>query len=79
MTIEQFRSLYEARPFRRLIINLADGRRIPMEHREFVLTVPGGRTVVVAEPDGRLHILDLLLVTDLETAPSDASSPQAPR
>ncbi len=37
-----------------------------MHHREFVMTVPSGRTVVVAQPDDTLNIVDLLLVTDLE-------------
>lgn len=70
MTIEQLRAAYDAQPFRPFNLHIADGRSIPVEHREFLMTVPRGRTIVVAEPDGRLHILDLLLVTDIEITPT---------
>ena len=66
MTIEQFRGLYEAQPFQPFVIHLADGRNIPVTSREFIMTVPSGRTLVVAGADDRVHIIDLLLVTDLE-------------
>ena len=73
MTIEQLRAAYEAQPFRPFVMHLADGREIPVAHREFIMTVPSGRTVVVAQPDDRLNIIDLLLVTDLEIASSKSS------
>jgi hypothetical protein len=69
MTIEQLRALHDAQPFRPFVIHLADGREIPVHHREFVMTVPSGRTLVVAQPDDTLNIVDLLLVTDLEIKP----------
>jgi hypothetical protein len=50
-------------------IHLADGREIPVLSPEFILVVPSGRTIVVCQPDGRLNIIDLLLVTDLEFRP----------
>ena len=66
MTVEQLRAAYSAEPFRPFVMHLADGRAIPVEHREFMMTVPSGRTVVVAQPDDTVNIIDLLLVTDLE-------------
>ena len=66
MTIEQLKDTYERQPFRPFIIHLADGRQIPVNSREFMLTVPSGRTIVVAQPDDRLHIIDFLMITDLE-------------
>jgi len=69
MTIEQLRTAYGAQPFRPFVIHLADGRAVPVEHREFIMTVPSGRTIVVAQPDDTLNIIDLLLVTDLEIKP----------
>lgn len=65
MTVEQVRQLYEATPFEPFVIHLADGRKIPVVSREFILIVPKGRMLVVAEPNGKLHHVDLLLVTDL--------------
>ncbi len=70
MTIEQLRSVYNAQPFRPFVIHLADGRALPVHHREFIMTVPSGRTVVVAQPDDTVNIIDLLLVTDLELKPA---------
>lgn len=66
MTIEKIRDLYNAQPFRPFVMHLADGREIPVHHREFIMTVPSGRTIVVVQPDDSLNIIDLLLVTDLE-------------
>jgi hypothetical protein len=66
MTIEQLRDLYRARPFRPFVIHLADGRQVPVNHPEFIMTVPSGRTILVVQPDDRVNIIDLLLVTDLE-------------
>ena len=70
MTIEQIRAAYQAQPFRPFIIHLADGRRVPVVSREFMLTVSSGRTIVVCQPDDTLNIIDLLLVTDLKIKPS---------
>jgi len=70
MTIEQLRTAYDAQPFRPFVMHLADGRSIPVRHREFIMTVPSGRTIVVCQPDDTLNIVDLLLITDLEMKPA---------
>jgi len=69
MTIERLRELYEAKPFQPFIIHLADGREIPVLHREFMANAPSGRTIVVFQPTDQMNIIDLLLVTDLEVRP----------
>ncbi len=73
MTIEQLKAAYDSQPFRPFVMHLADGREIPVLHREFMLTVPNGRTIVVVQPDSTMNILDLLLVTDLEFKPVAAN------
>ncbi len=70
MTIERIKELYEATPFQPFVLHLADGREIPVHHREFVAAAPSGRTLVVFQPDDRMNIIDLLLVTDVEIHPS---------
>jgi hypothetical protein len=70
MTIEQIRNVYNAQPFRPFVIHLADGRAVPVHHREFIMSVPSGRTLIVAQPDDTVNIIDLLLVTDLELKPA---------
>jgi hypothetical protein len=66
MTIERVREFYDAQPFRPFVIHLADGRQIPVHHRDFMMAAPSGRTIVVQQPDDSLNVIDLLLVTDLE-------------
>jgi hypothetical protein len=50
-------------------MHLADGRAVSIVNREFIMYSPSGRTVAAYQPDGRLNIIDLLLVTDLEIPP----------
>lgn len=66
MTIERIRAAYEARPFQPFVIHMADGRNVPVLSFEFMGFSPNWRTITVSTPDDRFHILDLLLVTDLE-------------
>ena len=70
MTIEQIRTMYSAQPFQPFVIHLADGRQVPVHHREFIMAVPSGRTLFVCQPDDTVNIIDLLLVTDLEFKPA---------
>ena len=66
MTIEQMKKLYDAKPFQPFVIHLADGREIPVVHRDFIMAVPSGRILVVATSDDAVDLIDLLLVTDVE-------------
>jgi hypothetical protein len=77
MTIEELRNLYDAQPFQSFTLHLADGRQIPVHHREFMIISPSGRTVIVYQPDDSFNIVDRLLVTALEVKPGAATSGQA--
>ena len=66
MTIEKVKELYDATPFRPFTFHLADGRAIPVHHRDFIMAAPSGRTLIVMQPDDSMNIIDLLLVTDVE-------------
>jgi hypothetical protein len=70
MIVDQLRNVYNAQPFQPFVIHLADGREVPVVHRDFIMTVPSGRTVIVVQPDDTVNIVDRLLVTDLEIKPS---------
>lgn len=74
MLIDRLRDVYNAQPFQPFVMHLADGRKVPVAHREFVMTVPSGRTVIVVEPDDTVNIVDLRRVTDLELKPSTNGS-----
>lgn len=77
MTIETMRAAYKSQPFIPFTIHLADGRSVPVMHPEFILAVPSGRTLIVCQPDDKMDIIDLLLVTDLVMrAQPSASNPR---
>jgi len=69
MTIEQFKNVMEAQPFRPFTIHMGDGRVFLVKHRDYVSRSPTGRTVIVYGDDDNFSILDLLLVTELEVHP----------
>ena len=69
MTTERFRELVNAEPFEKFAIHLADGREVTVHHPEYVALSGSGRTAVVFQPEDRMNIIDLLLVTDLEVLP----------
>jgi hypothetical protein len=76
MTVERFQQVLSAKPFRPFTIHLADGDSIHVVSREFVAPSPSGRTIVVFQPDDRMNILDLLLVTNLEVEPANGDRPR---
>ena len=69
MTLEKLREFCLAEPFRPFVLHLADGRNIPVSHREFIAAAPSGRTLAVYQPDDTFNLIDLLLVTDIEIKP----------
>ncbi len=70
MTTQQFRRHLDSEPFQPFVIHLADGGQIPVTSRQLVGYYPGGRTFAVAHSDTTISVIDLLLVTRLETKPT---------
>jgi len=67
MTINEFRNVLAAAPFRPFILHLADGQTIPVAHPDFVLATGQGRTAIVSIPEADwFAIVDLLLISHLE-------------
>ena len=77
ITIEQIRPLYSAVPFEPFVLHLSDGRKISVQRRELMAFSPSGRTIIVYQPDDAFNIIDLSLVTDLESG--DGKAPKEPR
>ncbi len=73
MTADQLRTMREANPFRPFTIHLADGRALPVPHRDFVSQSPSGRTIIVYRSDEGFSVVDLYLVTELEVHPAPDS------
>lgn len=66
MKISELQKLYDAEPFRPFFIHMADGRKIPVKHREFMALSPSGRTAYVYQLNDDSDIIDVGLVTALE-------------
>lgn len=75
MTAEQLRTVRDATPFRPFTVHLADGRSLPVPHRDFLSMTPGGRTVIVYRGGEAMSIVDIMLVTELSV---DAPAGQQP-
>jgi hypothetical protein len=75
VTIEQLRAAHGAAPFRPFMIHMADGRTFPISHPDFLFITPAGRTGIVAHDDDSFNIIDVLLMTEIEVAPSQPTRP----
>jgi hypothetical protein len=67
--VEQIRKAYRAEPFVPFVLHLADGRKIPVRERIFMMLPPGTRTITVAVADDAFGSIDARLVTDLKFKP----------
>ena len=74
MRIQELRELRDATPFRSFVMHLADGRAIPVRHRDFLISSPSGRTTIVYQPDDSFDIVDVMLVTSLRVKSNGHSS-----
>jgi hypothetical protein len=66
MTAQEFRSVFEALPFRPFRVFLADGRQVAVRHQGYAFLSPTGRTLIVYQDDETFQILDLMLATGVE-------------
>jgi len=66
VNIEEIRKAYRAEPFVPFVLHTADGRKIPVRERIFMMLPPGTRTITVAVEDDAFDFIDAGLVTDLE-------------
>jgi hypothetical protein len=65
MKIDEIRNLRNAVRFQPFSLHLADGCAIPVRHRDFLMTSPSGRTVIVYQPDDSFDIVYVMLITSL--------------
>ena len=79
MTINEFRNVLSAAPFRPFIVHLADGRTIPVVHPDFVFFTGRGRTAIISRPDDDwFAIVDLLLMSHVEVPGETARVAEQP-
>jgi hypothetical protein len=73
MMKEKIRELLEATPFVPFFIHTAGGKTVRVHHPDFVLAASDAPHVVVEEPNGRIHTLNIMLITSLEQDPAQPS------
>jgi hypothetical protein len=78
MTVEQLRTVHQARPFRPFTIHMADGRALHVPHSEFLSHSASGRTIIVHHADDTFSVVDLLLINELEVHGPSPAAVQSP-
>jgi len=74
MTTDELRNCRDAVPFQPFTIHMADGRTFRVQHRDFMLISPTGRTIIVYT-SGDIHsVLDTMLMTELSVEAVPAAS-----
>jgi len=73
MTIQQLRAAQKTAPFRPFTVHMADGRDFHVPHPDFLSMSPTGRTVIIYQENDEFSILDLPLMTEIQTVPSASS------
>ena len=73
MTKEQIRSLYNAVPFEAFRVHMANGRSVDVPHPDFMHLSPTGRRLIVDKPNDSFEVIDILLVTSVETFPKNGA------
>ncbi len=73
MTVPQLRAAHRATPFRPFTIHMTDGRSFHIPHPDFLFMTPTGRTVIVCQENDDFSILDLLLMTEIESSQATAA------
>lgn len=74
MTGEQVKSLYQATPFEPFRVHMANGRFVDVPHPDFMHLSPTGRRLIVDRSDDSFEVIDVLLVTSVETLPKNGTS-----
>ncbi len=69
MMKERIRELLGATPFVPFVIHTASGKAIQVPHPDFILAASEAPHVIVEEPSGRVHTLNIMLITSLEETP----------
>jgi hypothetical protein len=76
MTGGEIRKLFEATPFLPFRVHRANGKSVDVPHPDFMHLSPTGRRLIVDRPDDTFEIIDVLLVTSLETLSQNGTRPR---
>ena len=76
MTGGEIRKLFEATPFLPFRVHMDNDKSVDVPHPDFMHLSPTGRRLIVDRPDDTFEIIDVLLVTSLETLSQNGTRPR---
>ena len=56
------------KPFRRFSVRLSDGELVEIKGEHTAAVHPKGKTMIIFDEDGGYRIIDIALITELQTA-----------
>jgi len=68
MTREVIQKAMAQKPFHRFSVRLTDGRRVQIKGEHTAAVHPKGSTMIVFDDKGGYRIIDIDLITELQTA-----------
>jgi hypothetical protein len=72
VTTEQIRRRMEARPFQPFRVRMPNRRHADVPHPEFLHVFPGWRFASVVHADGTVKVMEVFLITSIQTLPRSA-------
>ncbi len=68
MTRQVIKKAMSQKPFRRFSVRLTDGRLVQIKGEHTAAVHPKGNTMIIFEEKGGYRIIDIALITELQTA-----------
>ncbi len=68
MTRQVIQKAMRQKPFRRFSVRLTDGRLVQIKGEHTAAVHPRGDTMIIFEEKGGYRIIDIALITELQTA-----------
>jgi len=66
MQMKELQHAYNTQPFEPFVIHIADGRKVRVDHPDFMALSSAGRSTVVYDKTGGFEIIDVLLISSLK-------------
>ena len=73
VTKEKIRAMRNASPFVPFIIHTTKGEAVRVQRPGLILAASSAPRVIVQEPKGKLHFIDLEFITSVEEEPAEPS------
>ena len=68
MTRQVIQKAMAQKPFRRFSVRLTDGELVEIKGEQTAAVHPKGKTMIIFDEDGGYRIVDIGLITELQTA-----------